>query len=101
MHETPQGEDSHTKTQNKTVGFGQRHGRYTAAKQERPGVTVVQRPWPLAKANSLRFYSGVGIFYNWCHLSLPPQVLRVPWFSLKRRGLTYIAHCTTLHVHVV
>jgi hypothetical protein len=42
----------------------------------------------VAAGQSQRFYSGVGIF-NWCHLSLPPQVLRPPVVHLESRRLTW------------
>jgi hypothetical protein len=37
----------------------------------------------VAAGQSKRFYSGVGIFYNWYYLSSPPQILLLPRVGLE------------------
>jgi hypothetical protein len=59
------------------------------------------RPWPLAKGQSQRFYSGVEIFdwYHWYYLSSPPQILRFPGLHLETRGLIYALNLPYVHVY--
>jgi hypothetical protein len=63
-----------------------RFGSETTDKSVRSGVTVMQRPWPLAKVNGFIL---VWESFNWHYPSSPPQVLLRPGVHLERKGLIY------------